>query len=231
MFGKKKKIVVPGMGRKVSFDERSKDYPIRQLLGETTLRNKVWRRPIALDQGITSECVGYSLWGAYNTQPQTRSYPFAQRTMYTPTDIYHGAQLLDEWAGENYDGSSVLGGVKWMHQMGLIREYRWCFTLDEVLQTLAYVGPVVVGTNWLSDMFNGPDPDPGRLAAPEYALSCTGAAAGGHAYELHGVDIDGELVIGTNSWSSSWGDEGRMYIKWEDLDTLLQDQGEALVIV
>lgn len=226
-----KKRKHPGLGRVARFDERSRDYPVNQLLTETALRTKTWRRPIALDQGNTPQCVGYSLWGAYNTQPQTRRYTYAQRTLYSPTDIYNGAQLLDEWAGEGYAGSSVLGGVKWMHQTGLIKEYRWCFTLDEVLLTLSNVGPVVVGTNWLAEMFNAPDPDPGRTPTPEYALWCSGSSAGGHAYELHGINIENEVVIATNSWSPGWGDEGRMYLKWDDLEMLLADQGEALVII
>lgn len=231
----RKKKKNQGLGRVVRFDERSRDYPVSELFTKSILtsdlRTKTWRRPLALDQTTTPQCVGYSLWGAYNTQPQTRRYTYDQRTQYSPTDIYNGAQLLDEWAGEEYDGSSVLGGVKWLHQMSLIKEYRWCFTLDDVLLTLSNVGPVVVGTNWLSDMFNAPDPDPGRTASAQYALSYWGDIVGGHAYELHGIDVVNEIVIGTNSWGTGWGDEGRMYLRWEDLEALLADQGEALVII
>ena len=228
---RKKKQKRSGLGRIASFDDRSLDYPVRQLLDTTSLVSKTWRRPLALDQGNTPQCVGYSLWGAYNTQPQTRTYSYETRTKYSPTDIYRGAQLLDVWAGEDYDGSSVLGGVKWMHQMGLIKEYRWCFSLQDVLETLSTIGPVVVGTNWLSEMFDGPDPDPGRKTKARFTLNCSGNNAGGHAYELHGIDVEDELVIATNSWSPEWGDEGRMYLKWADLERLLDDRGEALVIL
>jgi len=220
-----------GLGRIPSFDERSRAFPMRSLLTQEPLRTKTWRRPGALDQGQTPQCVGYSLWGALNTGPLTRRYPIEVRRRYSPTEIYNGAQSLDEWPGTDYDGSSVLGGVKWLRQQGIIKEYRWCFTLDDVLQTLAYQGPVVVGTTWLNEMFNGPDPDPGRTVDLRYALPCLGGNAGGHAYELHGINVEHELVIGTNSWSKGWGDEGRMYIKWSDLQRLLDDYGEALVLL
>jgi hypothetical protein len=219
-----------GLGRIPSFDERSRDYPIRAL-SVGPIRTKTWRRPLALDQGNTPQCVGYSLWGAYNTGPLTSTYSLTKRHSITPTDIYNGAQTLDEWPGTDYEGSSVLGGVKWLKANGFISEYRWCFSLDDVLTTLSNVGPVVVGTDWLTEMFNGPDPDPGRTASLANALPCLGDVAGGHAWELHGINVTEQIVIATNSWSPSWGDEGRMYVKWDDLQRLLDNQGEALVIL
>lgn len=222
-----------GLGRIVNFDERSRDFPVSAVMpaGAEELRTKKWRRPRALDQGVKPHCVGFSLWGALNTQPLTSMYDYSVRRAYTPEQIYHGAQLNDPWPGEDYDGSSVLGGAKWLYKMGVIREYRWAFGLSDVLQTLSYVGPVVVGTDWHMDMFDAPNPEVGYFPQAKYALRVSGLMAGGHAYELHGINVAEKVVIATNSWSRGWGDGGRCYLTFDALDALLKSQGEAVVLL
>jgi C1A family cysteine protease len=53
---------------------------------------------------------------------------------------------------------------------------------------------------------------------------------GGHEVELIGVDARG-WVIGMNSWGREWGVGGRFKLTFDDLNTLLADQGDAVVLV
>lgn len=226
-------VSMPGLGRIKRFDDRSRSFPVTAALPREAegLQDKTWRRPRAMDQGTTPQCVGYSLWGALNTQPLTSTYSYDVRRAYTPAEIYAGAQKNDYWAGEDYDGSSVLGGARFLRSAGAIREYRWAFGIEQVLQALSWVGPVVVGTDWLRNMFTAPNPETGYFPKARYALDVAGPMAGGHAYELHGLRVKQEVVIATNSWSTEWGDNGRCYLTFSDLDLLLQAEGEAVVLL
>lgn len=212
-----------GLGRKHEFDERSKDYAVRELVeplpGSDALIRKTWRRRPAIDQGYTSACTGFDSWG--------RLASYLKDTV-SPFDLYHGAQTMDEWEGEDYEGSSVLGAAKFCKASGYINEYRWCFGIDDVLNALSYVGPVGLGTTWYESMFNAPNSDPTRKTPEALTVNVDSGVAGGHAYDCHGILPGRELVVCTNSWGPGWGDEGRFYLTFSDLDKLLQDDGEAV---
>lgn len=132
-------------------------------------------------------------------------------------EFYREAQKVDEWPGEDYAGSSVRAGAKVLQARGLVSEYRWAFTLDDVVLALLEVGPVVVGTDWYEAMF---EPDEDGFLRPE------GAVAGGHAYLLNGVSVGARKLRIKNSWSKSWGVNGRAYLDFQDFEELLAG-GEA----
>lgn len=223
--------MIHGLGRLVEFDERSRQYPARfELDPSLPLESKTWRRPGALDQGQTPECVGFSLYGALQSQPLTSLYSLEQRTEWSPLAIYRHAQKRDQWPGEDYEGTSVLGGARALRKHGIISEFQWCFGLSDVLNTLSQTGPVVIGITWLNSMFDQPNTGPGYTPDPMLVDWASGQA-GGHAIELHGIDVEEGLVIGTNSWGLYWGDEGRFYLRWEDLEDLLNADGEALTLI
>ena len=58
-------------------------------------------------------------------------------------------------------------------------------------------------------------------------LKPAGELRGGHAYVLNGVNVNKEMFRVKNSWSRRWGDKGRALISFEDMQTLLNQQGEA----
>lgn len=129
---------------------------------------------------------------------------------------------MDQWPGEDYDGTSVLAGAKVMLARGFIREFRWAFNLQDLLVTVSRKGPVVLGINWYESMF---EPDADGYLRPNDSL------AGGHAILCIGVNVKRRDVTLFNSWGPNWGNLGRARVTWDDLDRLLHEDGEACVPV
>lgn len=212
-----------GLGRIPEFDERSRNFRALAPLNLTTAepRTKTWRRGQAYDQGSTSQCVAYTGKGILNTAPASSYVDYDIRSDYSEQDFYDGAQRRDQWPGENYDGTSALGLGKYLVEVGLIREYRWCFGLDDVLLALSYEGPVGIGINWYGGMFS---------TDQDGYLNISGSIAGGHEVELIGLNTTGRYVIGMNSWGEDWGVNGRFKMTYATLDRLLHEQGDAVVL-
>lgn len=209
-----------GLGRRYSPDARDRQYLARELVPEVADRSKYWAAFPALDQGSTPMCVAYSLTTLLMAGPMMhKTLP----VVIPPVTLYHAAQDNDEWDGNDYEGTSVRGGCKALQNWGLITEYRWAMTAADVAAALVHHAPVVIGSNWLEDMFE-PDAESGLLHV-------SGAVAGGHAYCLIGYNLKSGLFRVLNSWGTSWGQKGRAWLKGEDLDRLLSDQGEAAVVV
>lgn len=215
----------PGMGRSIIWhDEASKNFRAVSLLKSTQQepRTKGWRRGYAYDQGQTSTCVAQTGKGILNTSLLSANISYEERSRYDINDFYDGARERDEWPGVDYEGTSGLGLCKYFLDTGLIKEYRWCFGLQDVLLTLSYIGPVGLGIWWYTGMFF---PD-----ERGYVLA-TGSQEGGHEVELTGIDVSKDEVIFTNSWGRSWGDNGRGRMSFGTLERLLNEQGDAFVIL
>jgi hypothetical protein len=217
----------PLLGRSlIEHDDRSRAYPTRGVLtvpGVTRV-NKTWRRGAAYDQGPTSSCVAQTFKGTLNTAPFSSQVSYSLRTRYDALDFYRGGQLSDEWPGEEptYSGTSANGVCKYLKSKSLISEYRWCFGLDDVLDTLVQHGPVGIGIWWYDSMF---------ATDASGFISPTGSKAGGHEVELIGINVTGRYVTGMNSWGSLWGVNGRFKLTWNSLGSLLQDDGDATTVV
>jgi hypothetical protein len=215
----------PRLGRKVAvLDPRSRRFAaVGTVVGEDLKpRNKTWRTyPRALDQGWTSECTCYSGKRIINASPLRANIDRDVRLNLDTTPLYHYAQSIDEWPGTDYDGTSVLAAAKSFQYHGLTSGYRWCFGLEDVLRTVSWYGPVGIGVTWYESMFEtAPD---GKLI-----VDTESGIAGGHAVTIIGVNVDNETVVISNSWGVGWGDRGRCYMSWSDLDMLLEDWGEAV---
>jgi hypothetical protein len=137
-------------------------------------------------------------------------------------NVYKEAQKIDEWDGEDYEGTSVLAGMKVVKNLGWIDEFRWSFGLQELILGVGYNGPAVMGLNWYSDMF-APD-EKGFIHA-------SGSLQGGHCILCRGVSIKYKRFTLHNSWGSDWGKNGDCFISFDDMDKLLKDQGEAAFFV
>jgi hypothetical protein len=105
----------PRLGRVPSFDERSRKYPIRALLDRTAKpRSYTWRLGLHLDQGNTPACTGFST--AHELAAKPVVVPHVDQVL--AMSLYIQARKNDEWPGEEYDGSSVLGAMKAASQGG-----------------------------------------------------------------------------------------------------------------
>lgn len=205
----------PRLDRLQQFDDRSRDYPIRQLVGAKQPRSYTWRCDTWLDQGREGACVGHAWAHEIAARPAIR--PATSELAFA---IYREAQRIDPWPGEQYEGTSVLAGAQITQQRGYFDEYRWCFGIDDLVLAVGYAGPVVLGINWHEGMFR---PDADGYIAP------TGSVMGGHAILATAVSVRRGDVTLHNSWSQSWGVNGRCRIRIPDLASLLQAGGEACV--
>lgn len=199
-------------------DERSRDYPIRMMVADRPDPvTKMWRLETWLDQGREGACVGFA-WShelAAEPDPIDTTADFA-------FNVYTLAKTLDEWEGEMYDGTSVLAGAKALQRMGNVFEYRWAFGLDDVLASLSYYGPVVLGVPWYQGMRN---PDSRGY------ICVRGSQVGGHAICAIGVNVEESYLTLHNSWGRYWGSNGTCKISFDDMATLLARQGEACIPV
>jgi hypothetical protein len=208
------------LDRVPQWDSKNENYNEREILEAFAVpqagpRSYGWRLLYWLDQGDEGACVGFS-WthelGAWPA-PVVVTDEFAR-------GVYHEAQQLDEWPGEAYEGTSVLGGAKAVHGRGYMEEYRWATSMDDLVLAVGYHGPAVIGVNWLDSMFN---PRPSGL------VDTSGNVAGGHAILIVGVSLHPRLQNERltepvfrlrNSWGRSWGHNGDCYVKVSDMPKL-----------
>jgi hypothetical protein len=212
-------------------DPRSKAFPVAAVISTPPKRrNKLWKTGPVLDQGNEGACVGFG-WTAeaLSTPTVVDLSRVAVEVPREPTafalDLYNKARRLDEWEGEDYDGTSVNAGAKAMRENGLVLEYRWAFSIDDVVDTILLKGPVVLGIEWRYGMYD----------APNGVLKATGKVVGGHCitavgYTLKSPKLGGEDgIILRNSWGADWGINGNAEIKVSELSDLLDNYGEAAV--
>lgn len=173
------------------------------------------------NQGSTSQCVAYSWMHWLEDGPVIQDSIFGrEKPLFQPIEFYHTCQLVDQWPGENYNGTSVRAGAKVLCDLGVINEYRWAFNIDEIINTLLTFGPMVVGTKWYKDM---------QFPDKTGKVSVKGRSVGGHAYLLNGVDVNKGYIRIKNSWGNQWGDNGYGYITIDDFEKVFEDGGEACI--
>lgn len=202
------------------FDERSRSFSIRPLLIGRAPRSYTWSCPAWLDQGSEGACVGFA-WAHELAARPSVIQNVAASSAYR---IYKMAQTMDDWPGENYEGTSVLGGIKAVQDMfpGIIGGYRWAFSFDDLIETLGYFGPAVLGINWYSGMLN---------TGSDGFVHATGQVVGGHAILARGVNLKKKAVLLRNSWGEDWGFFGDCMVSFDDMRKLLSEEGEVCIPV
>jgi len=209
-----------GLGRLVSKDDRDKAFPMKAALPPTgeQIMTRYWNQSAYWgDQGKTSMCVAYA-WTHWLTDGPITHKNFTPKQ----AEIYNAAQLVDEWEGTGYDGTSVRAGAKVLQSMGMVGAYTWSWSVEEIAAAIIHKGPVVAGTNWYNDMFK---------PSHEGIIKPVGKLAGGHAYLLNGVNINKGLFRIKNSWGRDWAKQGNAYISFKHMQTLLNESGECCLAI
>jgi len=199
--------------RNMQFLLSREEHPEHVVLYEKR-RTRHWTIKDVLDQGSEGACVGFGSthYCQATPLPQPRSdAPFALK-------LYREAQTLDEWPGEQYSGTSVLGGMKALQAENRISGYLWATNTDEVAKYIGYVAPVVIGVDWREGMMN---------TDSEGSIHATGAVVGGHCVCVCGYDDKRKVFTIVNSWGEDWGSAGYANISEHDLGLLLSLNGEV----
>lgn len=210
------------LDRLVAFDERSRQFPVRALVGKKQPRSRTWRLDIRLDQGNEGACVGFGIThelaatpapvpGMTDTYAREKIYWEAQKIDGQPGGAYPGAVPF-------YEGTSVLAGLKTAQKIGWMDSYRWAFGIDDLILGVGYNGPAVLGIPWYEGM---------RTPGSNGVIRATGKFAGGHCILARGVDILKGFFRLSNSWGRTWGIDGECFVSFSDMDRLLHDDGEA----
>ncbi len=194
---------------------------------------KAWQVPI-LDQGQEGACTGFGLATVAHYLLRRRKVvpdPIA----ISPRMLYEMARRYDEWAGEDYDGSSARGAMKGWYKHGVCAEASWPYSptqpgeLTEVRSRDALRRPL--GAYF---RVNHKDLIAMHAAIAEvgilYATATVHAGwnrvdsqgvipldtqiLGGHAFAIVAYDQQGFWI--QNSWGNSWGLEGFACISYDD---------------
>jgi len=212
------------LGRHLHHDLRNANYralvspPPRSLVGY-----KSWMTMTIFDQGQTSRCTTEASIGMLRTTPYITK--FTERTKFDEPQerqaAYERWQSYDppEWGV--HDGSASDSPFKGMRAEGIITGWRWLFGEAEVREFVTWYGPVCVGTIWNDNMFY-PD-DKGYL-------NIGGSFAGGHEYRILQYSRIRQAYRIMNSWGNTWGQHGRAWLRAEDLNFLLEQNGDAVTI-
>lgn len=199
------------------FDPRSLNYTVRKTVGPN-LRSRTcqWKRTLWLDQGQEGACTGFGFSHVLGTTPrkyvkQTIDDAFAHQR-------YVRARQCDEWPGEDYEGSSVLGAMQAGKQDSLVSAYNWCTTMDEIKHAVSYLGPIEIGIDWYESMFD--------VDSEGFVRIGNSQIAGGHALQVGGIDLVRGAFRLDNSWGKDWGRNGSAWITFTDMEQLLSQQGE-----
>lgn len=140
------------LGRIYIPDERDAKYPLAKALAVAPAKSSGtpkywWAQGWWGDQGDKPQCVAYSWMHWVEDGPVTHFYKDRDfdpvylnenraekhQSLFAPEAIYNAAQKIDEWPGEDYDGTSVRAGAKslktwalYQNTDGLLRLLKSC---------------------------------------------------------------------------------------------------------
>ncbi len=201
------------------FDPRSKEFPIRELIDPTNQRRtRHWECLAHLDQGAEGACVGFGCTHELISEPVAVEGLDAL----SARAVYRYAQTIDGVPGEDYEGTFQIAGMETVRRQGYIDGYYWAFGMEDLIMGLSHKGPAVIGISVYEEMMT---PDSDGFIRPR------GRKVGGHCLLVKGIDVEVELAVLHNSWGDDWGIGGDCYIAWEDLEWLLNNDGEAAFFV
>jgi hypothetical protein len=223
-------------------DARPDTLDFRDLMYTPTLIEVPTERPLAdyrkakvpiLDQGQEGACTGFGLATVVHYLLRERKV-VPDATVISPHMLYDMARRYDEWAGENYEGSSCRGAMKGWHKHGVCREALWpkskggadlteervndaakrplgaYFRVNHRDLVAMHAAISEVGALYVSSNVHSGWDDVGKDGIIKYVPGNTG----GHAFALVAYDTEGFWM--QNSWGADWGHAGFAHISYED---------------
>jgi Papain family cysteine protease len=186
-----------------------------------------------LNQRNEGACTGFALAAAINLLNRDAG----EETLVSERMLYEMAKRHDEWAGEDYEGSSLRGAIQGFRNMGVCERDEWPFltspgkagelTIDRAKSarntTLGayYRLRPVVSDYHAALMETGVivasarcHPGWDRAAGGVINADKKSDTAGGHAFAIIGYSEHGFWV--QNSWGKDWGDRGLALWRYED---------------
>lgn len=221
------------LGRNLHHDSASLSYAVG-VLPKSAIVSRHWERQIpVLDQGNLGSCTGNASTGWIGTDNALRQ-GIQTLSDGTPVNedlaiaIYGRATEIDPFEGTyppDDTGSDGLSVAKVLQSMGLVASYTHAFS-REALASALQSGSVLIGIEWYNSMFE-PHSDGG------IPVSLSSGLAGGHEVVVDQLEVvdqgDHDRYWITNSWSTSWGQQGRAFFTGKDIRTLLSRDGDVTV--
>lgn len=216
-------------------DEHIKKYPLTALLPQTVATvNKVLRLPKwhkEWDQGQEGACVGYGT---------SMMMSVINHHRYFPEWLWIRARLTDGWDGNDDlsvdEGTWVNSACEVLRTEGHelyghdtpdinegVKTYRWATSVDQMRTGLSQGMPISIGIDWY-DNFDRP-----KRKATQYWIGegDLGDIRGGHCVCVYGASDKHQAFRIKNSWG---GEYPLVWLPYETMQTLLDDQGEAALI-
>lgn len=206
------------LGRNVVHDRRSRGFAVPLVVDRSTWRDKSVR--IYDPTPNPNQEIGCCTFCAASMMLNQAGNRVTGRVL-DMDDAVYGYSLatrIDPFLGDyppDDTGSSGLAAAKAAKQLGVGANYFWLFGgADQVVQTIMEGRVVSVGTRWDWDMFN---------QDANYQIHPGGGEAGGHQWIVRGYWKSRDLLKG-RCW---WGDFKDFWIARSDLQSLLDDNGDA----
>lgn len=227
------------------FDEASRAYAVAPGVDQLPATGRLWAHGRVLDQGQEGACCGFAAAAEAAAEP----VPVPRVTNRYARGWYLNAQRRDEWPGERYDGTSVLGTMKEGKARGLYGRYGWHFTVEQLAHGIVRDededgGPAVIGVPWTE---GGYETDELGVMRP------AGDVVGGHALcvlgfvpdsdedaalwaELERLELEeavrsviaeepGAFIL-QNSWGESYGRGGLCVVPHSVVAQWFRERGE-----
>lgn len=187
-----------------------------------------------LDQGSEGACTGFGLATLANFLLATRkSQPDSEPV--SPHMAYSMARRYDEWAGEDYEGSSCRGAMKGWHKHGICTKKLWTksspanksltqgvsadaarrplgsyFRVNHTDFVAMHAAITEVGVLYASARVH----EGWQEVGSDGRIHQSDIPLGGHAFAIVAYDADGFWI--QNSWGPTWGNEGFCHLGYAD---------------
>ena len=185
-----------------------------------------------LDQGQEGACTGFGLATVVHYLMRIR-HVGPDGSVISPYMLYDMARRYDEWAGEDYEGSSCRGAMKGWHKHGVCDLKLWPASGDVALSetrvnnaaarplgayfrvnhrdlVAMHAAITEVGVLYVSSGVHSG----WRHVGSKGEITFVPDNIGGHAFAVVAYDADGFWL--QNSWGGSWGFNGFAHMTYED---------------